>query len=756
MKWLLILLIPTMSFAEELSISDFSGGLNTSDPSFRVAPGFSPYMRNVFVDDGKLEGIKGFEVLGTTNTLNKVTGIFPYRRDSGQTTFLVTDSSVTLETSDFVTYTFVSSGSNAGALLRWMQVREKMWGFNGVDFVRTWDGTTMHRLGLEANTPNVPKFKIGAYHQERVFGLNNPSGASDLDWSDTASTDGVKLEPDDVRSWPATNNRQIGEGDGQLGTALFVEDGQLRIGKERSIYTLYGTNASNYVARKEENIGDGVVSQESVLSLDGHVTWLGQDGIYESGRRVSDLIDDEVQTISKGSINTVENTWDTKSQFAQGQFFGTTVSAVGMLTLHSGIPSFAVTHHADFTTPGSQTLEAGSTFYGPIRIDFGSGFDGYRAYLSSYAQSHTSCDDKIKTTVYNLFTNVQHSTINYFPGSSPFIINFSSQSPVLDWTEARASSYAIKYELVEQVGGACTITASFGAFAMPVASTGQFVSDVATNTSITTWGLYDSLRNTNGGSIDYFVRSATTPFNISTQAWRSISPGSYVGEPTQNRFIQWAATFTRSGTSPSVDDVVIAHVEGVGSHNRPFAISWKNRYWLATSTTSSSELSLILVQSRITNKNPDAWMPIEGINIRSFAKNDVGDIFYAGASTWGAVYRMDFGTSFGGQPIRFVYDTPDMILGSNYNTKNILKYYLDAERDSGLNLSVMSSVDMGDYTAKTVSFAGSGRQRTVLKGVTSPAKTLRVRLTHSQLDNIFRLYDFTTEFETTKIVENPQ
>lgn len=746
----------------EQPINDFSGGLNTRDPSFRVAPGFSPYMRNVFVDNGSLNGITGYTLLGSTNTLNKVTGIFPYVKDNGETSFIVTDSSVSLETSDFVTFTFVSSGSNTGALLLWIQVREKMWGFNGIDFVRTWDGTTAKRLGLEANTPAVPKFKYGAYYQERVFGFNNPSGASDLDWSDVASSAGVRLNPDDATAWPTTNNLKIGQGDGQSGTALWIQDGQLREGKDRSIYTLYGSNSSDYQVRKEENLGDGVASHESVVQQDGNTYWLGQYGIYENGVRISDLIDTDVEGINRDSINNIQNVWDSRADFNKGLSsgtIGTTVTVSGLVTFSTF--QFSATPNIVGTPPGQATLTSANTFYGPIQINFGQNISsGQYVYTSSITVPFEDLvgSPKIGVLIHNPYTGITHFGVSVPLTQSPFTINFTSQSPLFFGSDISASSYTITFMFV--TGDAPTqvrITSPLNISFIP-STTGQYISDVATNTSITAWGMFGSNNSPTGGSINFYERTSTSLVNITTQAWVPITPGVIIGDPTQNRFIQWAATLTMTAphlvNSFFIDDVTIDHIEGVGSTTRAFGISWKNRYWLVTSTAVDTNLKYILVKSKITNKNPNAWMPLEGIDILSMAKN--GDSFYGGSSTAPLFYRLDFGTSFNGRSINPVYDTPDLVLGSDFNTKNILKYRIDGQRNSGMNLTVGSSINYGSFSDKTISFDGSGRQRYILKGITNPAKTLRVRLSNSQLDKTLTIYGLTINYKSTDIEEEPQ
>lgn len=765
-RWIIaFFLLPTLLHAEQiLSINDFSGGLNTTNPSFRLMTGFSPYMRNVFIDNGFIEGINGYEVLGATASLRRVTGIFPYVKDTGQTTFLVTDSSVTFETQDFSDWVMVSSRSNTGSILNWMQVREKMWGFNGTDNVITWDGSVKATLNGSNGTPNVPKFKQGAYYQERVWGLNNPTGASDLDFSDVSSTDGVRLEPDDSRAWPATNNLRIGEGDGEIGTALWVQGGQLRVGKERSIYTIFGTNSSNYQPRKEENIGDGVASNETVVSLDGFVYWLGQYGIYENGRRIDDLVD-EVKSINRASVQALSDVWETEDDFKnKGTFlYGTTVTPSGILTLNSQSTTTNVLQPFYNEGIGGFSLDSGTTFYFS-HLRFGDAIStSALVYTSSvqYRISGTSgAGPQLRITIRNLETFDER----IFPigaetglpiglGNNVLNVYLTTQAPLFTGYQVNRASYTIKWELANPGGGNTIDFAGYGAegwkFTFAPATTGQYLSEVTTISAITAWSNFDSVNTENGGSNQFFIRTATSVVNITTQTWIPITPGATIGEPTQNRFFQWGATISGNATLlPTIDNVIVSHIEGVGSLSRAFAINWNNRYWLGASTTSNEALTFTLVKAKLTNKVPDAFMPVEGIDVKCFAKNR--DVFYAGASTWGAVYRMDYGSSFNGSPIPVYYDTPDMILGNNYNTKNISKYYLDAQRDSGLTWNVGSSISTGTFTTRTVSFNGTGRQLYVLKGVTNPVKTLRIRLSNAQLGLTRKFYDISVGYEPTQ------
>lgn len=766
-------------------IDNPSGGLRTDMPSHKISAKYSPYMRNVFVDHGKIQGVNGYETLGSSDALDKVTGIFPFNRENGNLTFLVTDSSVTLETADFTAWTFVSSGSNTGATLNWMQVRNKMWGFNGVDVVKTWDGTVQQILDGTKGLPNVPKFKYGQYWQDRVWGFNISGRVSDLDFSAITTTAAQIIAPDDSRAWPTTNNLKIGQGDGEIGTGMWIDGGQLRLAKERSNHTVYGTSVSNYFARKERSNINGIVSNDSIVNQDDHVYSLRLDGIYEDETRISDLIEPDIEKIDKGVQKTVVDLWETQPDFDRGTFYGSQSNPDGTLSMASGwIGTLTVPAPPTGTSnqdgrfiltsgtldgdnePGILTI--GSTFYGEHKLKFnsGNGMENRRklwvkvvnlsAALDAGAQAACGVTFASLTIINGVNGENYKADGTYHVGISRWRFVYTSNT-ILDGFDILNSSLTMKIEGCGWSAGDITVD-------MPLqfinSTTVQYVSDVATSTTITAWGNFDSVRNTNQGTINYYFRSSTSVINIATKTWAQVVPGQIISEPTINLYKQWAATITALTFSessqiyqstPSVENVEISHLEGTGSVNRTFGISWKNRYWLCVTTDSNSGTKLIYVKSLITNENPNAWMPIEGINILSFARTPT--TLYGGSASSGTVYRLDYGTNFDGRPIPFYYDAPDLVFGNNYFRKSRYGYLLDADRDSGLMLNVDSSIDFGVFTNRTVTLDGSGRELNYIKGLTDSFNTLRVRLWHNQLDKRFSINNLTLLALPTQVLE---
>lgn len=748
-------------------ITDFSGGLNTSDPSHKLETKYSPYMRNVFIDSGKIERINGYQTLGSSNVLSKVTGIFPFVRENGLTTFLVTDSSMTIETADFKSWTFVSSASSTGALLYWMQVRNKMWGYNGVDPVMTWDGTSKvilnGQLTGSQSTPNVPRFRYGAYYQDRVWGLGIPGGASDLYFSSIVSTDNIIMAPDNQFAWPAINAMFVGRGDGTVGTALWIYQGLLRAGKEQSIYTIYGDNPSNYLPRKEEaNVG--VASQESVRVLDGEVHFISQNGVYRNIRRISDLIVPDIEVMNTGLSSILSNSWDTQADFARGHFYGSTATASGFLTTSKEQDSGSAekVQALKFSTetfagdgPAGLTLSAGTTFFGWRRqtpaltyattnINNSAREFTKRVGLTFARAGNTSVEPIARVTIRNIFTGIEAAaglvTISNIGIPASQVFQFPTQHPIFSGYEINSASLTLKIELANfatpSVDDLLISNTGSDAWFFVQATTVQYLSEVSTLSMVTAWGPFNTTVNTAGGSIATYFRTSTSAVNISTQVWAPINSGALIVAPLINNYIQWATTITSissaSVSGTNIDIVSIDHIEGQASDARPFAMDWNNRYWLTVTTTSDPTKRLTYVKSLNTNQNPDAWMPVDAYPIDCYAK--LGNILYGGSASTSAVYRLDFGSNLDGQPINSTYDTPDLTLNDFFQDKYILKYLFDGEKSGNGVMTIGTSRNQGDFTSSTFTIAGSGRYSRIVEGVTGYAKTIRLRLQNGEKD----------------------
>lgn len=763
-------------------LNDWSGGLNTTSPPHKIPKNFSPNMMNVFTHRhlGQIEKRGGFTLLGSTNTLAKISFMFTFNKENGDKEFIVSDDSIVLTTKDFQTFVFISSALNATVHLNAAQVRNKVWFTNGINSVFTWDGTVKQLLDGSNGTPNVPKFRYLVYWQERVFGANTSVSGSLTQWSDVASTAGIAIAPDSFLAWPITNGLFVGQGDGTVVTSLFLYRGQLQIGKERSIYTRYGTNTSTYFDR--QTVGQvGPSSNESVVPLDGTIYFKGYDGIYKydggNAERISDAIFPDIQAIMDSQNLIRQNSWDTQSEFSKGQFFGSTATPDGFVTnseqhllantaeANPGGTFIQLNSTSIFDT-GFSSLSAGTIappgFLGaPYRIRiWGRWNDGGGAISCAGAQMTLS----VKNPKTGLSKSASAFTPN-FSGNAPFFdrqdINFSPSGlsePFWNPDEINLSSFTIRLVLS---GAPNTCVIDVIPSTMPNKSTidlypssyTQYMSEVSTLQSVSAWSTFDSIRNTNGGFITYFFRSSTSAVNITTQTWLSISPGSAINAPTINNYIQWASTidnFTNGNlVKANIDNVTIDHVEGSASGDRPFATDWKNEYWLSVATETSGKFSKQYVKAWVTNPNPNAWMPQQGMNIRSFAKDGTTSLFGGSAST-GSIFRLDYGTNDNGIAIDAFYDTPELVFkgalsggyDGNWMQEQLQEYWIDANAENGNTLRIGTSLDGGAFTEQTFDLSGTTRYLNVNYRLAKYAKYFKWRFRNNDLDKGLGLNNF--------------
>lgn len=762
--WIIMLLSVTPLLAADFPdgskneiLIDFSGGLDTVHNPNDVQKGFTPNERNVFVHrvPGNLSKRSGFIVSGTTLSLQAINLGLTFNHEDGSKEYLVSDDSVVLTTKDFNTYVLVSSALNSASQLEYAQVRNKIWFTNGSNSVFTWDGTNKVNLDGTNGTPNVPRAKYICYYQDRVFGLNIAGNTASLGWSDLSSTAGAAIDPDTFLAWPPGNATTVGRGDGQQGTAMWVYRGQLQIGKERSIYTLYGTNTASYVPRLTTQQA-GVISQDSIVILDGLTYYKGYDGIYAydglNSQRISDLIKPDVDTMQNPILRTLFNEWDGANDFVKGQFYGSTFTVDGFVLLNTRIKTL---DNIDLYGPGvaaNYTLDSVNTSTGPMRVGFigsddASQNDHWLPYermflskvtgLSCQRPDSGSPDPILRYTIKNLYNNLSYAfpdqTIicNGTPGCGQQLqIASPEQDPVFDYFQVALGSFGVQVDFVNS-GAAQPVTCNgFGSWtwSLSPATTGQYISEVSTiSGTINAWSNFNALSE---GNVQFYFRASTSVINITTQAWVVQGPGSIINQPLINNFIQWASTLI--GTNSNIDFVQINHIEGQGSALRPLGIDWKNEYWLSVSTELSSNMRLQYVKSWITNPTPNAWNVLSGYNISSLWKDGTSAL-YGGSSSTGTIYRLDYGTNDNGQAIDAFYDTPQMNFGDNWFQKQLSEVWVDAGNESS-NLRLSLSVDGKAFTEELVDLTGTTRILKVLYNHNEVGKYYQFRMRNNDMD----------------------
>lgn len=294
--------------------------LATAPSPTKLEPGQSPDMQNVWVDEkpGSVITANGFRKVGQIPSGNPVTFCINYfKTSSGTQTFVVSDNATVWTTIDFQNFTAIITGLSSSFQLRGAVIRDKLWLTNGSDSVRTFDGTTVTVLDGSGSTPNVPKGKYIAYHDERVWMYHQSATRSKCFFSALTDASASIIDPDNASAWPSSNNLQISEGDADFGSGLLLYRGSLIFFKQYTIWRLVGYDEYTY-SRVKTRAATGTRFAESIQILDNLVHFIGIDGIYvfdgEDAVRISDLIDPATASQTAFGFNQLQQP-NTNNQF---------------------------------------------------------------------------------------------------------------------------------------------------------------------------------------------------------------------------------------------------------------------------------------------------------------------------------------------------------------------------------------------------------------------------------------------------------
>lgn len=747
---------------------DFSGGYVDAVDPVNLKPNESPSLLNVQVDNpvGSIKPRAGMIRCGSLPSGNTPTALFEYAKSDGTRRLIASDNANIYQTPDCVTWTTVQTGLSSSAQVHFATVRDKLWIVNGSTWPRTWDGTTVSILDGRANTPNptIPKCAFIEFWKERVW-CGAPAGdPSAIYFSALTDTNGNDLDPSTgTLAWPAANAFQIDQNAGSRLYFVKAYRNRLYGGKDNGIWEVgFDNEFNNFVRKTYASVGSRY--QTSVTEVDGILYFTGRDGIYafdgDNAVRISEKIKNKFLTLNQPLISQNYKTWTTKADFDAGTLTtASTSDEDGSVTISSFAAIFA---NGDFETgalgdwrcykSGTQETDKCGLIGGNLPAIEGSYSSSVTAHVGSSGGASTYV--RLLSVAGSTLT-----TISVTPTSdcsnSTYTLNTSAyegQSVMLAITADGGSgnpglsilyspTFTARNQVTFQGAGGC-FGGNYRGFdridnfqSFQYRDTGIWESETYNMVSVSTFGAFSANGTENGGSILYEVKVGSNTGAIAARSYVAITPGTVINGTTDQVYIKVRVTLasnTDNTNSPRLDDVQIAWNNGGANTQKIHAFGWKNALWVNASSGTASSNNVVLRRA----PNPlDSWT-IYDLNIGPMAT--FNDVFYAGASTHSAIYRMDFGTNDDGAAINWHWESKDENFGLPNNAKKLPEMNADYRNDAACNIRMGYVEDenvtycVGNFPSTTALSGGVGSRRLNFSG--GPAYTYRFKVCDNTLD----------------------
>lgn len=201
------------------------------------------------------------------------------------------------------------------------------------------------------------------------------------------------------------------------------------------------------------------------------------------------------------------------------------------------------------------------------------------------------------------------------------------------------------------------------------------------------WDIFQSQFAINGGTLQFFMRSAATAGGLSAETFVSVTNGQFPAIPVQ-RFVQWKVIITSTADNvPTVDSVTINWFILQVSSIRVASLFYNRSYYLAAAEYNQTTNNIVIVWDGEGN-----WRLYRGVtaNTMGFFFNDP----YYGSSVVGRFIKFLQSTTDQGTPIEMIVDTKSIDFEDAEHTKILRKLYLSGQ-NTGAAFQVSFSLDGG-------------------------------------------------------------
>ena len=236
----------------------FAAGPNYTDELLTLADTECADADNVYWRGG-IRHLPGASRLISTPRAGAVVGLTQYNQADGTSYFLAVDAAGRLAYQNGATWTTVSTGlpTTANTFYNWVTFNNTLVVLDG-STPKTWNGVSFGNLG-----GSPPSARFGSVHGDYVLLSGQTANPSQVQYSDTAT----------LQSYPAGNILNIGLDDGQILT------GQVKYGdatvffKERSIYLMVGSTASDFTVNPTISDVGNIAPNSLALTDQGIFFW---------------------------------------------------------------------------------------------------------------------------------------------------------------------------------------------------------------------------------------------------------------------------------------------------------------------------------------------------------------------------------------------------------------------------------------------------------------------------------------------------
>lgn len=204
------------------------------------------------------------------------------------------------------------------------------------------------------------------------------------------------------------------------------------------------------------------------------------------------------------------------------------------------------------------------------------------------------------------------------------------------------------------------------------------------------WDIFQAQFSTNGGTVLFEMRSATTLGGLTAESFTTVTNGTFPTIPVR-QFVQWRVTLTSmSDAVPTVDSVTVNWFISQVSSIRVASIFYNRSYYLAAAEFNQTTNNLVVVLD-----GEGKWRVYRNIFINTFSLffNDP----YYGNALEGRIIKFLSSTTDQGNAIEMVVESKALDFGDLERTKIGRKVYLKGKNTGAVYQLSMSFDDGSTY-----------------------------------------------------------